>query len=157
MPRRVPTLAVIALVAGTMSLSACSESASQSGTHAAIQTYSCCSLSDINAIRHPGDTIAIHWKISTSNPAATGQVSTVTLTAGLAGNFSTVSDLKAADGPRTVEAPIIVTTDQVGNTPISIITIPKNAAPGYYNMSTTVALDGGKITGGSIIEVTLSD
>lgn len=77
----------------------------------------------------------------------------MTLTAGLAGNFSTVSGLKASAGPSTVEAPVVVTTNQVGNAPVSIITIPKNAAPGYYNLTTTVALGGGTVSGGSIIQV----
>ena len=156
MPRRKPALAVAAVLAGAIPLAACSASANPSDTYAPNRTYTCCSAGDIDAIRHPGDIIVIHWIAAPSDPLTNGPVTTVALTAGFAGPFATVSGLKASAGPSTVEAPVIVTTDQVGNPPVSIITIPKSAAPGYYNLTTTVALDCNQISGGHIIQVTSS-
>jgi hypothetical protein len=82
-------------------------------------------------------------------------VSSVRLGVELSGPFESVSALKAADNtPATVTTPVVVTTNQVGNAPVSVIVIPKDAA-GYYNLTTTIDQDGGQLTGGSIIKVVL--
>jgi hypothetical protein len=71
----------------------------------------------------------------------------------LSGPFASVSALKAANGPATLKAPVIVTTNQDGGAPVSVIVIPKDAAVGYYNLTTTVDQDAGQLTGASVIKV----
>ena len=122
-------------------------------TGPALQTYSCCSPSDIYAVRHPGETVYLHWIATPLGPSATSAVSTVRLGAGLSGPFASVSALKSSNSPTTLTAPVIVTTDQVGDAPVSVIVIPKDAPAGYYNLTTTIDQDGGQLTGGSIIKV----
>jgi hypothetical protein len=122
-------------------------------TGPALQTYSCCSSGDIDAVRHPGETLRLHWLATPLAPSATITISTVRLGAGLSGPFASVSVLKAANRPATLKAPVIVTTNQDGGAPVSVIVIPKDAADGYYNLTTTVDQDGGQFTGGSVIKV----
>ncbi|HEY5136017.1 MAG TPA: hypothetical protein VIJ41_09505 [Candidatus Nanopelagicales bacterium] len=145
-----PAAAAAALV---LDLAACSSTSSVVATGPALQTYSCCSSRDIDAIRHPGETMNLHWLATPLGPSATSAVSTVRLGAGLSGPFESVSALKSANSPATLTAPVIVTTNQVGDAPISVIVIPKDAAAGYYNLTTTIDQDGGQLTGGSVIKV----
>jgi hypothetical protein len=123
-------------------------------TGTALQAYSCCSSADIDAVRHPGETMSLHWIATPIGPSAASAVSSVRLGAELSGPFDSVSALKAADNtPATLTAPVIVTTNQVGSAPVSVIVIPKDAAAGYYNLTTTIDQDGGQVTGGSILKV----
>lgn len=145
-----PFLGFVALVLG---LTACSSTGTAVVTGPALQTYSCCSSSDVDTVRHPGDTMTLHWIATPLGPSAAGTVSTVRLSAELSGPFASVPALKSSNSPATSTAPVIVTTDQVGAAPVSVIVIPKNAPAGYYNLTTTIDQDGGQITGGSIIRV----
>jgi hypothetical protein len=104
-------------------------------------------------VRHPGETVQLHWLATPLAPSATSTMSTVRLGAGLSGPFASVSALKATNSPATLKAPVIVTTNQDGGAPVSVIVIPKDAADGYYNLTTTVDQDGGQLTGGSVIKV----
>ena len=146
--RLLPPMAVL-----VMGLTACSSSGGVVATGPALQTYSCCSSADINTVRHPGETMQLHWIVTPLAPSATSGMSTVRLGAGLSGPFASVSALKAANSPPTVKAPVIVTTNQDGGAPVSVIVIPQDAAGGYYNLTTTVDQDGGQLTGGSVITV----
>jgi hypothetical protein len=145
------TAAVASMV--VLGLAACSPSASVSTTGPALQTYSCCVPGDITAVRHPGETVTLHWIATPRGPSTQMSVSTVRLEAGISGPFATVSALKASTSPPTVTAPVIVTTDRVGGAPVSVIQIPKNARAGFYNLTTTVDEDGGRRSGGSVIRV----
>ena len=138
-----------------LGLSACSSSGGVVTTGPALQTYSCCSSADINAVRHPGETLQLHWIVTPLAPSATSAMSTVRFGAGLSGPFASVSALKAANSPATLKAPVIVTTNQDGAAPVSLIVIPKDAADGYYNLTTTVDQDGSQLTGGSVIKVSV--
>jgi hypothetical protein len=104
-------------------------------------------------VRHPGETVQLHWLATPLAPSATSTMSTVRLGAGLSGPFASVSALNAANSPATLKAPVIVTTNQVGDAPVSVIVIPKDAVDGYYNLTTTIEQDGGQLTGGSVIKV----
>jgi hypothetical protein len=149
-PKPYPFLAVAVLVLG---LTACSSTSSVVATGPALQTYSCCSSGDINAVRHPGETLTLHWIATRLDPSASSASGTVRLSAGLSGPFESVSALKAANSPATLTAPVIVTTNRVGDAPVSVIVIPQDAASGYYNLTTTIDQDGGRLTGGSVIKV----
>jgi len=139
-----------------LALAACSSTSSVVAIGPSLQSYSCCSSGDIDAVRHPGETVNLHWLPTPLGPSATSAVSTVRLRAGLSGPFASVSALKSANSPATVTAPVIVTTNQVGDSPVSVIVIPQDAAAGYYNLTTTIDQDGGNVTGGSVIKVSIS-
>ncbi len=142
-----------AAAAVVLVLAACSSTGSVVATGPAVQTYSCCSSADILAVRHPGETVTLHWVATPVGPPASGAVSTVRLGAGLSGPFASVSALKAADGPATMTAPVIDTTNQAGEAPVSVIVIPQDAPAGYYDLTTTIDQDGGRLTGASVITV----
>ena len=121
--------------------------------HRALQSYSCCSSEDINAVRHPGETLQLHWIATPAGHGSHGAVSTVRLEATLSGPFASVSTLKASNGPPTLTAPVVVTTDQVGQSPVSSLVIPADAGAGSYTLTTTVDADGGQVSSGSVIQV----
>lgn len=98
----------------------------------------------------------VHWITTPLDPSASGGESTVRLRAALFGPFGSVSALKAATLSAHVTAPVIVTTNQVGQSPVSALLIPKDAVPGYYNLTTTIDQDGGQLSGSTIIRVTAS-
>jgi hypothetical protein len=136
-----------------LALAACSSPGSLVSTGSVSQTFTCCSASDISPVRHPGETVRLHWIATPLEPSASSQVGTVRLEARLSGPFPSVSALKAADGPATITAPVIVATDMAGGAPVSVLRIPKDAPAGYYNLTTTVSQEGGQFSGGSVITV----
>ena len=151
-------LTLVAATSGAvLGLAACSSSGSSQASAPALQSYSCCSSEDINAVRHPGETLRLHWIATPAGPGSHGPTSTVRLRASLSGPFASVSTLKAADDPPTVSAPTIVTTDQRGQAPVSVLVIPVDAGGGYYNLTTTIEADGGQVSGGSVIQVSAAD
>jgi len=153
-----PGLTLLAAALGAvLGLAACSSSGSTHTSAPALQSYSCCSSEDINAVRHPGETVRLHWMATPAGPGSHGPVSTVRLNATLSGPFASVSTLKAANGPPTVSAPLVITTDQLGQTPVSVLVIPADAGAGYYNLTTTIDADGGHVSGGSVIQVSAAD
>jgi hypothetical protein len=123
-------------------------------------TYTCCAEADVNKLYHPGDTISIHWIVVPSTTAPGGHAPQVELRASLAGSFGTVGDLKQANGGGTVrgdttyEATPIRPSGQSGEQPVSLIAIPANAAPGYYNLTTSVTRPDFTVSGGAVIQIT---
>ncbi len=148
------TLVVAAAPIVVLPLAACSSTDGVPVEHVALQSYSCCSSEDIDVVRHPGETMKLHWIATPLGPSAVFPVSTVRLSASLSGPSASVSALKASTGPDAVTAPVILTTDQVGEAPVSVIVIPKTAPAGFYNLTTTIDQDGGQRSGGTIIQVT---
>jgi hypothetical protein len=122
-------------------------------------SYTCCEAADINRDYQPGDTMAIHWivipgKLSNDSPRPE-----VELNACLIGPYSTVSDLKEANGGRdraagcTLFAAPVHPSGQPGEQPVSFILIPATAAPGKYNLTTSVSGSDFSVSGASIIQV----
>jgi hypothetical protein len=146
------TLAAAASAA-VLCVTACSSTANGRATGPALQSYSCCSSRDILTVRHPGETMRLHWIATPLAPSSNSAVSTVRMKASLSGPFGSVSQLKASHSPVTMTAPTVITTDRVGGAPVSIILIPEDARAGEYNLTTTVDQDSGQISGGSVIQV----
>ena len=118
-------------------------------------TYTCCRAADINPVRHPGDVVQLHWTSRLSTPARSQHVVHVRLSASMTGPYPSVADLKAAPTTRPgVVADRALTTDHAGGAPVSTLAIPKNAAPGFYNVTTSVADPGGRVSGSSVIRIT---
>ena len=91
----------------------------------------------MNREYHPGDVIAIHWIRQTHN-SVIGQAAPelFALTAVLTGG----SDVDPAEPVRTTGAAV--------SSPISLIRLPKDAAPGLYELTTTVTSgDGSSVSG----------
>jgi len=136
-----------------LALAGCSSPGGVVSTGPASQTFTCCSASDINPVRHPGETVRLHWIATPLDRSASSQLSTLRLEAGLSGPFPSLSALKAADGPATIMAPVVVATNKVGSAPVSVIRIPMDAPAGYYNLTTMVSQGGGQISAASVITV----
>jgi hypothetical protein len=122
-------------------------------------TYTCCEANDVDRAYHPGETLTIHW-IVTSPTGAAAPSPGVELTARLTGPYQTVDKLKAAtpdtrhvDGKATFTAPPVHPSGKPDEQPVSTIAIGADAEPGYYNLEFSVATSGGTSGGASIVQV----
>lgn len=128
-----------------------------SGGTAATFTYSCCRSADIDRVLHPGDVLVVHWIVSSGPPTGSETPLPVTLSASLTGAFTDAGQLKSTlststPSPAASSSPV-QTTDQAGGAPVSTIAIPADAAPGLYNLTTSVESGSGRLVGGSIVRV----
>jgi hypothetical protein len=119
-------------------------------------TYRCCQAADINRTYHPGQTLTVHWIVvpATGGDGSPGRQ--VELHASLAGPYATVSGLKATphdNATPTFTAPAVHPFGSAGEQPLSLILIPPTAAPGYYNLITSVNDRAGSVGGASVIQV----
>ena len=145
-----------AIIAG---VSACTKTAATGSQQTfRVQTYTCCVAGDIEPIRHPGQSVSVHWIAEPSQ--SPGPVAQVTLKVFLDGPFPSVTALKSAmvsvpDAQTSAHLATssMVVSNQVGNAPVSELTIPKSARPGYYNWTTTVASGGMSASGSTIIQI----
>ena len=86
-------------------------------------------------------------------------VAPMTLTVVLTGPYRTTGDLKDANkgGPDrssiVAAAPVIKLFAVPVRSPVSVVTIPSDAAPGSYNLSFTVASGAASVSGASVITV----
>jgi hypothetical protein len=86
-------------------------------------------------------------------------VAPTTLTVVLTGPYRTIGDLKDANkgGPDrsgvVATAPVIKLSVVPARSPVSVLTIPRNAAPGSYNLSFSVTAGAASASGASIITV----
>ncbi|MFD0582301.1 hypothetical protein [Dactylosporangium darangshiense] len=146
------------LVIGSLPLAMAACTATPSTPTATGPAYTCCEAADINRDYQPGQTLTVHWivvpgKLSTGSPAHE-----VELNARLSGPYATVSDLKTASGQdpaggSTFTADPIRPSGQTGEQPVSSILIPLAAAPGYYNLITSVTEAPASHGGASVIHV----
>ena len=158
MEPRTPQLRRLAVASVAMlCVTGCSSNGGGGASGPPLQTYSCCSSSDILTVRHPGDTLTLHWVATPAGPSTNGKVSSVRLEASLSGPFASVSQLKASATAGTVKAPVVVTTDRLGDAPVSVIVIPKDAQAGAYNLSWTINESGGQVSADSVIQVAAKD
>jgi hypothetical protein len=151
-------LAIIGFVHISQATSATSSNSKPTGPPYAF-SYTCCAASVVNTVYHPGQTIVIHW--SSSRYSLDGsRAATITLSMGLSGPFRTVASLKHDSigahpqlGRTTANAAPIHLRNNVPESPVSRIQIPKDAAPGYYNMTMKT---GNKVlweSGASVIRI----
>lgn len=155
MPRNWPGLCRWALVGGVAVLtSGCSGSSGPSASALTHPTYryGCCAAGDLDHALHAGDTFAVHWIVTDAPP--TDHPTPVRLGALLNGPFTSVSLLKARPTAAPAVSSVAVrTTDWAGGSPVSVFDIPAAAAPGFYNLTTTVSVDGQMISAGAIVQV----
>lgn len=120
-------------------------------------TYSCCTSADIDRVLHPGDVLVLHWIVTAVPPTRTYPEAQVRLSASLTGSFADTAQLKdtlstTAPSP-TVSASPVETTTRAGSAPVSTIAIPADAAPGLYNLTTSVESGGGRVVGQHIVRI----
>lgn len=147
--------AVVAVLLLTLaSCTATSSAPSETGP-----SYTCCEAADINRDYQPGDTVAIHWIVVPGRLSSDAPPRELELNACLTGPYSTVSDLKEANGGHdraagcTSSAVPIRPSGQPGEQPVSLILIPATAVPGKYNLTTSVSGSDFSFGGASIIQV----
>lgn len=128
------------------------------GTHPTY-TYSCCRGSAMNAIYHPGSVITVRWIRSASTPTQS-PVTSITFSMSLSGPYRTVSLLKHDSigahprlGRTNARAKRIIVFDAVAGSPVSILRIPADAGPGYYNLTTAMGSKNLTESGSGIIRV----
>jgi hypothetical protein len=168
-PQRVRPIfpvALIAPLAGVLLAGCFSIGGSAAAPEVTYQTYSytCCSAGLNATVWHPGQAIRVTWKAVPQGRVPAANPAGLTLTMLLTGPYADVSTLKSAisangsparPGGRApaATAPAIHTTDRAGGAPVSVLMIPRDAAPGYYNLQFTVASGGGSMSGATIIQV----
>lgn len=119
--------------------------------------YTCCEKTDVDQVLHPGDVLVVHWIVETLPPTQAYPEAPITLSASLTGSYPDATTLKSSVGagapsPRLTAAPV-QTTNRAGGAPISTIAIPTDAAPGLYNLSTSVESGGSRASGDSVVRV----
>jgi hypothetical protein len=149
--RRLPLLAGCL---GTLALSAgCGASNTSTVTYARYQV-TCCESGDINQLYHPGEALVVHWIVSPGPRTASNVATTLTLSVTLQGAYSSVTTLKSG-GPAayTLHAAAVTTTDRSPTAPTSVIQLPADLPPGYYDLVTGVAAPDTRQGGASVIQV----
>ncbi len=107
----------------------------------------------------PGQTLAVHWIVVPGKLSTGSSTHQVELNARVTGPFASVSDLKTGvrqqpSGDSTFTAEPIRPSGRAGEQLVSFILIPATAAPGYYDLITSVTEPPGSHGGASIIHVT---
>ena len=121
--------------------------------------YSCCATDVVTTVWHPGQQVRIAWTPRGSQATGARMAAPMTLTVVLTGPYRTTGDLKDANkgGPDqssiVAVAPVIKLLAVPDRSPVSVVTIPSDAAPGSYNLSFTVASGAASSSGASIITV----
>lgn len=119
-------------------------------------SYTCCEAADIDREYQPGQSLTLHWIVVPGQPGAAGPTRQFELRAQLAGPFATVGELRSSADPAggaTFTAAPVSPAGQPGENPVSVIQIPATAAPGMYNLVTSVTEQSGSVSGSSIIRV----
>jgi hypothetical protein len=146
-----------AIAASGMGVLGCSSHAQQpTGPVRAKYSFECCKKKDLDRVYHPGDVVRLRWTPrSRSMSASTGPTLDVTLSATLEGGYGTVGVAESSQsGDVRVEARPLEITDRTATPQVSILPIPEDAAPGWYDLSTTTEWgDGGSESGASLIRV----
>jgi methionine-rich copper-binding protein CopC len=151
--RRLP---LMAWCLGAAALASGCEAASVPAVTYAHYTVTCCQSSDVNQLYHPGEALVVHWIVSPSTRTASDAAITLTLSVTLQGAYASVPTLKIG-GPAayTLHAAEVTTTDRSPTAPTSVIQLPADLPPGYYNLATKVAMpDDNSVGGASVVQVT---
>lgn len=125
-------------------------------TTASAATFTCCEKSDIDPVRHPGETFELHWMMDLAPAAGTAATEPVVLGVTLSDGYQDVAQLKAIESgtPTLLARADDVTTSSAATTaPTSRITVPDGATPGFYNLTTTIKTGGSTSSGSAVIRV----
>lgn len=151
-------IAVLAATVVTSTVACSSPAPSEpptSGVKRATFSYTCCTSADIDRVYRAGDVMKVHWIVQEGAPTSASQPTQVDLSAKLTGPYADVTSLKQhapTDSPSISAAPL-VTSDWAGGAPTSRLLIPANAAPGFYDLSTSTKSGGTGSGGGSVVRV----
>lgn len=122
-------------------------------------TYSCCTASVVDATYHPGEVIRLPWIATASVPSPRPR-QLVTLAARISGPYRTVASLKSAFARHTpllgrfnVEADQLRVSDGAAVQRFSLIKVPRDAAAGFYELTTSTTTRTLVTSGGSVIRV----
>lgn len=134
-------------------LSACSSSSPASSTLIyPTYTFNCCPASDLQPAWHPAQVVSLHWASTPGTLTADNQSHPITITAVLAGPYPDVPTLKAATtAARELPLATIRTNDRVPSLPASMVTLPPDLTPGFYNLDFKFDYGGGISAGGASI------
>ncbi|WP_230687079.1 hypothetical protein [Catellatospora vulcania] len=144
-----------AAVIGCLLLAMTSCTATASPPTRAGTAYTCCDAADVDREYQPGQTLTVQWIVVPGEPGVGGPVE---LHARLTGPYAAVSGLKSpsgkdAAGGATFTAETVRPAGQPGEQPVSVIQIPATAAPGLYNLVTSVTEQSGSHSGASVIRM----
>ena len=160
-------IAAVLMVAGAIALSIIARSggtaspASSGETYVATYTYSCCSAKFVDTVYRPGEVMVLRWIRTVVPPAGNGHGDYL-LSARLSGPFSSVERLKFtfeasphARAALNLSSPVIRVANTSGAKPVTVLRIPISAAPGYYNLSTTIGTSPRSVemSGASIVRI----
>src|ERR1017187_2821451 len=126
-------------------------------------TVTCCQSSDVDQLYHPGEALLVHWMVVPATRTASEVATTLTLSVTLEGAYASVSALKSgAPAPvgngtppaYTMRAATVTTTDRSPTAPTSVIQLPADLPPGYYDLVIRVATLDYSAGGAKVIQVT---
>ena len=144
---------VLALAAAVV-LAACT--GPQSNVFYASHGYACCAELAGNATWHPAQQLALHWTPEPQRMTTDDVPHQIVLKLSLTGPFDTVDALKRAisqraAGARTINAEPLTVNDRTYDTPVSMLRLPADLAPGYYNLDAESSSAGGSSGGGAVV------
>jgi hypothetical protein len=151
-----PLRSIFAAVAATALLGGCSSSGpAQPGVAYARYEFTCCLASETGQTWRSGQAVELHWIVRSAGEMADSKRRSVVLTATVTGPYKDVATLKV-QGPaaRTVAADRIATDDRTPAVPVSILPLPADLPPGFYNLTVKVDFGGGTSTeSASVVQV----
>jgi hypothetical protein len=119
----------------------------------------CCSTTIAAKPWHPGQQLRVGW-IETGSPSpANGTHQAYVLTVILTGPYRSVTALKTANNRGPDQSRIVATAPEIRTSgyevrsPVSVLTIPAEAAPGFYNLQIAVKNGPGTVSTDSVITV----
>jgi hypothetical protein len=119
-------------------------------------TYTCCAADVSTTTWHPGQQLRIAWT-ALGRPARGAAATTLTVT--LIGPYSTVAALKSANDARIDRSREVATAAAIRapgtavTSPVSVVIIPADAAPGYYDLRFQAAAGDVASYGATVISV----
>jgi hypothetical protein len=144
--------AAVGVALGVSLLSGATKPRTPQSPQPATVVYSCCQGSDVDTPVHPGEQLNLHW-VTTLGPPPGARVEPVVLTAKLTGASPDAASVKTGSRGRILVAQPIHTTNQAGGSPVSLIDIPSDALPGYYDLEWGVAEAGAGFSARTVIRV----
>jgi hypothetical protein len=151
--RRATAITVLAAV-GCLLVSGCARPT----VHNTGVMYTCCANDVVSTRWQPGQQLRVVWtrtgRLAPGRPPAA-----LTLSAVLFGPFSKVTALKNAIRTGRDHAAVRFAAPQLRisrnppRSPVSVIAIPADAPPGFYDLQIRVVFTGGSVSGDSIVTV----
>lgn len=133
-----PRLAVV-LAGVALAATGCGSAPPAGQRHAAF-TFSCCAARDLDRVYHPGEVVTLHWTAHRQSPQSQPTTAPLWLHASLSGAFGSPRSAKSGDsGPdAVVRAKAVRASELRPSRPVSRLRIPRDATPGFYNLTTSI-------------------